>query len=250
MDGQAEHNGTTVLITGSSRGIGLAIAKKFADHGYNVVLNCRMDLTGMEAAATELKKTNASVICENADVSDENQVAQMFGHIRNVFGHVDILINNAGISHYGLFQDCDFNTWDAVIKTNLYSVLNCCRQAVPNMIHEKKGVIINISSVWGNIGAACETIYSASKGGINAFTRALAKELGPSGVRVNAVACGAIETDMNSNLTRKEKNAFTEKIPMMRFGLPEEAASLVYYLSTNESSYITGQVISLDGGCF
>ena len=160
---------------------------------------------------------------------------------------LDILVNNAGVAHIGLLQDMTDEEWRKVIDTNLSSVFYCCRQAIPGMLHRKKGKIINISSMWGNVGASCEVAYSASKGGINSFTKALAKELAPSNIQGNAIACGVIDTRMNACYSLEEREALSQDIPAGRFGQPEEAAALIYDLACGHD-YLTGQVITLDGG--
>ena len=163
------------------------------------------------------------------------------------FHHIDVLVNNAGISYIGLLTDMSPDDWQRIVNTNLTSVFNSCRLAVPGMVHEHSGTIINISSVWGCCGASCEVAYSATKGGINAFTQALAKELAPSNIQVNAVACGAIDTEMNAFLSEADRIALTDEIPSGRFGRPEEVAELVLDLA-QKHSYLTGQIIRLDGG--
>lgn len=167
--------------------------------------------------------------------------------IREQFGHIDVLVNNAGISYVGLLTDMSEEDWNRVISSNLTSVFNCCSLAIPEMVRKKSGKIINISSVWGNVGASCEVAYSASKGGMNAFTKALAKELAPSNIQVNAIACGAIDTEMNSLLTDEELSELKNEIPAGRLGRAEEVADLVYQLS-RDNTYLTGQIIGLDGG--
>ena len=182
------------------------------------------------------------------DERTDNILEDIFKKIENKFGCVDILINNAGISHIGLFNKITPDIWQNLIKTNIEGVFNCSHIACQNMINKKDGIIINISSIWGNVGASCEVVYSATKGAINSFTKALAKELAPSGIRINAISCGAIETEMNNFLSSEEKENFINEIPYMRFGKPEEVANLAYYLSSKNSSYLTGQIITLDGG--
>ena len=163
------------------------------------------------------------------------------------FHHIDVLVNNAGISYIGLLTDMSSEDWQNILSTNLTSVFNSCRLTVPGMVHRHSGKIINISSVWGCCGASCEVAYSATKGGINAFTQALAKELAPSNIQVNAIACGAIDTEMNAFLSEEDRQALTDEIPSGRFGRPEEVAELVLDLSENHH-YMTGQIIRLDGG--
>ncbi len=238
----------TVLVTGSSRGIGKAVARKFAEEGYNVITNCSSCVTTLEEELQELRQINPNTEGYVCDVSDYEQTKALFEKIEERFGPIDILVNNAGISHIGLFNDMKPEQWDKLMKTNLYSVFNTCHLAMPAMINKKSGVIINISSIWGSEGASMEAVYSATKGGINAFTKALAKELAPSNIKVNAIACGVIDTKMNSFLTTEEKDILMDSIPMGRFGSAEEIAELVYFLSTEKCAYLTGQIIGVNGG--
>lgn len=237
----------TVLITGASRGIGKAIAIKYAKKGYNVVINCLKNEDLLNKVTAEIESYQTSCLSFVGDVGDYEVCAAMFRKIKKAYGSLDILVNNAGVSYVGLLTDMKITDWDLIVRNNLTSVFNCCRLAVPDMLHEKKGKIINISSVWGNVGASCEVAYSTTKGGINAFTKALAKELAPSGIQVNAIACGAIDTEMNHFLTNDELLALTEEIPAGRLGRAEEVADLVYAL-THKNEYLTGQIITLDGG--
>ena len=237
----------TVLVTGSSRGIGRAIALAFGRAGYNVALNASKSAAQLEETKSLLESEAIPVLAVLADVSDYEGCKLLFAKIEETFGMVDVLVNNAGISHIGLFTDMTPAEWNHVLDVNLGSVLNCTHLAVPAMVSEKDGVILNISSMWGEVGASCEAVYSASKGGINAFTQALAKELAPSNIQVNAVACGAIDTEMNAFLSEADRIALTEEIPSGRFGRPEEVAELVLDLA-QKHSYLTGQIIRLDGG--
>ena len=180
-------------------------------------------------------------------MSDYAQCAEMFGTISTIYGNVDILINNAGISHLGLFTDMTPESWSRIIDVNLKSVLNCTHLAVPKMVNQKSGVIINISSIWGSRGASCEAVYSATKGAVNSFTKAMAKELGPSGIRVNAISCGVIDTKMNQCFTEEERDVLTDEIALNRFGRPDEIASLAVFLAGKNSSFISGQIITADG---
>ena len=236
----------TVLVTGSSRGIGLAIAKEFAAAGDKVVINGKNDRAQLENAVNELSNPQVQGIM--ADMSDYAQAKAAFEEIKKHFGPVEVLINNAGIAHFGLFTATTPEIWDEIMAVNFKSVLNTTHLAVPDMVQAKRGTIINISSIWGNTGASCEAVYAASKGAVNAFTKSMASELGPSGIRVNAVACGAIETRMNDRLTGEERAEFTERIPLSRFGNPEDVGKLVKYLASEEAGYLTGQIINLDGG--
>ena len=245
----------TVLVTGSSRGIGFGIAQEFAKNGDKVVLNARSDQSRLNEAIKELgesaktlNQNDCNVMGVLADMSNYTETQKVFDKIKAQFGSVDVLVNNAGMAHFGLFTDTKPTEWDDVIRHNFIHVLNATHLAVPDMVQAKKGVIINISSVWGNTGASCEAVYAAAKGAIHAFTRSMAQELGPSGIRVCAIACGAIDTRMNSRLSPEEQEDFTEKIPLMRFGTAEEVGKLVHFLASSKASYLTGQVIGLDGG--
>lgn len=236
------------LITGASRGIGAAIAKKFAREGWNLVLTCIHSQKRLEQLALELHETyGVSCLPFVGDMGKEKEVQECFRQAQERFGRLDVLVNNAGISRIGLLTDLSLSDWEEVMRTNATSVFLCSRQAALQMIHQKSGSIVNISSVWGCVGASCETAYSASKGAVNAFTMALARELAPSDIQVNAIACGVIDTDMNACFDEEEKSSLAEEIPAGRFGLPDEAAELVYSLIC-QSPYLTGQIIRLDGG--
>ena len=238
----------TALITGASRGIGNAIATRLAKEGYSLVINCCHSEDSLLQFKKELENTyHISVIASVGNIGDYNYVCQLFEEISKHFEGIDILVNNAGISHIGLLHDMSFDEWQNLINTNLSSAFYTAKQAIPYMLSQKRGKIINISSVWGNAGASCEVAYSASKGGLNTFTKALAKELAPSNIQVNAIACGCIDTAMNQCFSLEERVALAEEIPAGRFGTPEEVAELVYSLSSG-NHYLTGQVISLDGG--
>ena len=237
-----------IWITGASRGIGAAIARRFASEGWNLALTCIRSRDRLEALKTELEET-CHITCYTyvGDMGDYKEVSCCLSGILAQFGHVDVLVNNAGISRIGLFTELTPEDWDQTLRANLTSVFNCCRLALPGMIREKSGRIINISSVWGCAGASCEAAYSASKGGVNALTQALAKELAPSGISVNAIACGAIDTDMNACFSPEERASLEEEIPAGRFGTPEEVAMCVWKLC-EAPGYLTGQIIRVDGG--
>ncbi len=237
-----------VIVTGSSRGIGREIAYQFAKKGALVILHGFKSVESLNLLERQIKKEGGKCQSFIADLSQYNEVEKMFEKILQQHKKVDILINNAGISQVGLFTDTTYEQWTAMVQTNLTSVYSCCHRILPSMIHHHSGTIINISSIWGVHGASCEVAYSATKGGINAFTKALAKEVGPSQIRVNAIACGVIDTDMNRWLSSDEKEELVESIPLMRFGQPKEVADLCLYLASSSSSYLTGQVIVLDGG--
>ncbi len=233
-----------VLVTGSTRGIGEAIAVRFIEAGHPVVINCVSNKALMEAQLEKYKKINPSVEGFCCDLYSYEGAREMLSQV----GEVDILINNAGISHVGLFHEMTPDEIQRIIGVNLGSVINCCHLVVPGMIRRKHGCIINISSIWGVTGASCEVAYSAAKGGVNTFSKALAKELGPSGIRVNAIACGVINTEMNGFLSPEEMDDLTEKIPLSRIASPSEVANLAYFLASRQAGYITGQVIGVDGG--
>lgn len=241
-------NKKTVLVTGSSRGIGKAIALAFGRAGCNVVLNASKSIVQLEETKTLLEKQNIPTLALLADVSDYETCRELFAEIEKKFGSVDILVNNAGISHIGLFTDMTPAQWQRILSVNLESALNCTHLAVPSMVHKKNGVIINISSMWGEVGASCEAVYSASKGAINAFTKAMAKELGPSNIRVNAISCGVIDTEMNACFSQEERQTLAEEIPLMRFGKPEEVGDLAVFLASQRAKFLTGKIITLDGG--
>lgn len=238
----------TVLVTGSSRGIGKSIAFAFGRAGCQVVLNGSRNQKQLEETYQQMQQEGISCMAILADVSDYTACEAMFAQIKERFGDVDILVNNAGISHIGLFTDMKPQEWQHLLAVNLHSVLHCTHLAVPAMVHKQSGVILNISSMWGEQGASCEAVYSASKGGINAFTKAMAKELGPSHIRVNAIACGVIDTEMNDCFSNEEKQALAEEIALMRFGTPDEVADTALYLASDNASFLTGQIITLDGG--
>ncbi len=238
----------TALITGASRGIGAAVAETLAADGYNLSLCCRSSGDRLNALAASLhRRYGVQVRCALGDVGSCSFAREMTETALAEFGHIDVLVNNAGISHVGLLTDMQIEDWEHVMRTNLTSVFSMCRLAAPSMIARRSGRIINISSVWGRVGAACEAAYSASKGGMNAFTKAFGKELAPSGIPVNAVACGAIDTEMNRFLSDEERACLTEEIPAGRMGTPEEAAALVLLLC-RAPVYLTGQILTLDGG--
>ena len=237
----------TVLIRGSGRGIGRAIATRFAKEGYKIAINANKSKDELEETKDYLRSLGVPVLVGQGDVGNYEFCKDFVDEIKNTLGSVDILVNNAGISHIGLLSDMKPNEWNEVINTNLTSLYNLSSLVIPDMVRKSAGKIINISSVWGNVGASMEVAYSASKGGMNSFSKALAKELAPSNIQVNAIACGAIDTEMNSFLDSNELAALIDEIPASRLGRPEEVAELAYSLATG-NNYLTGQIISLDGG--
>ena len=237
----------TVLITGAARGIGRAIALTFAQSGYDVIVNCVKSIEALSDLEEEIVACGVRSRSFIGNVGDAAFVKRMFETIEKEFGKLDVLINNAGISYVGLLTDMTMEDWQTILNTNLSSVFYCSSQAIPLMLKEHMGRIINISSMWGVSGASCEVAYSATKGGMNAFTKALAKELAPSGITVNAIACGVIDTEMNHCFSEEERAALMEEIPAGRFGSPKEVAQLALQLA-NSPAYLTGQIIGLDGG--
>lgn len=240
-------NSKNVIITGASRGIGRAAALLLANKGYNLVLNSSKSTEALLDVRRQI--TRYPVQCEiyTANVGDYTQAEMLFHHAKKTLGTIDILINNAGISYIGLLQDMSTEEWNNIINTNLTSVFHMSKLVIPDMVRQKHGAIINISSVWGMCGASCEAAYSASKGGINALTKALGKELAPSNVRVNAIACGAVDTAMNSCFTAEEHAALCAEIPAGRMASPTEVAQMILWLIT-APGYLTGEVIKMDGG--
>lgn len=237
-----------VLITGASRGIGRSTAILFAQNGYHVFLNCNKSVEELKQVQEEIEKHHPkAVTLVPGNVGNPSDVRSIFGEIYSHCDSLDVLINNAGIAHIGLLMDLTDEEWQQIIDTNLSSVFYCCREAVPKMVSKKSGRIINISSMWGTVGASCEAAYSASKSGIHGLTRALAKELAPSGISVNAIACGVIDTVMNAQLDEAERQELAEEIPAGRFCSPEEIAEVIWQ-TANTPVYMTGQIIGVDGG--
>ncbi len=239
---------TTVLITGASRGIGAAIAIEYAKKGYRLVLTCSKSSSELSALQEQLKKEyQVEVLTSVGNIGDGQYVKELFDSIQDRFGGIDILINNAGVSHIGLLQDMELEEWNDLIQVNLTAVFLTSKYAIHQMLTKQSGKIINISSVWGEVGASCEVAYSATKGALNTFTKALGKELAPSNIQVNAIACGCVDTKMNACFSEEEKRILTEEIPAGRFATPQEVAQFVLQL-TESPSYLTGQVITMDGG--
>lgn len=238
----------TVLITGSSRGIGKAIARRL-NPNYKIAINYKESKKAAMDLLKELRQTNPYTIAIRADVSKKSEVEDMFSTIEKNLGAVDILINNAGIAHYSLIQDTPYEIWQKIIQTNLDSVFLTSKRAIAHMLEKKEGVIINMSSIWGEEGSSMESAYSASKGAINSLTKSLAKELAPSNIRVNAIAPGIVETDMMTrDFSKEELEELKKEVGMERFAKAEEIASLVAYLISEEASYITGDIININGG--
>ncbi len=238
----------TAFISGASRGIGRGIALSLAAEGYDLALTCRVQLDVLNQLADSLQKEfGIRTICAAGDMGDADFVLSFGEKVLKEWGHVDVVVNNAGIAYVGLICDMSAEEWDRMLSVNLSSAFYTTKAFVPEMIRQKQGKIINISSMWGSVGASCEAAYSAAKGGLNSYTRALAKELAPSNIQVNALACGMIDTDMNAMFSDEEKAAIVADIPADRMGTPADAGQAVVSL-INGSDYMTGQIIGLDGG--
>lgn len=236
------------LITGASRGIGKSIADLFAAEGYDLILTCKNNIDLLKDSVESYQAHGGQYTSLQFDIGNFAQSQSQLNKALRDHGHIDVLINNAGISYIGLITDMTNEQWQAITSTNLDSLFNTSKVVVPYMVRKKSGVILNISSIWGQQGASCEVAYSSTKGAMNSFTKALAKELAPSGIRVNAIACGAIDTEMNQWLDEDEKSALIEDIRLGRLGTSEEIAQTALFLTSDKASYITGQILTVDGG--
>lgn len=234
------------IITGASRGIGREIAKTLARKGIKIIANYNKSEKESKELKEELQKEGYEIEIFKADVSKKEQCEELVKYTLEKYKKIDILINNAGIDKYQLITEVTQEDWNEIINTNLYSAFCMCQEVLPNMIHNKNGCIINISSMWGIVGASTEVVYSISKAGLDGLTKALAKEVGPSNIRVNSIAPGYIETDMNKDYSEKEKLEIIENIPLEKLGKTEDIAKCVNWLI--EDNYTTGQIISINGG--
>lgn len=236
----------TVIVTGGSNGIGAAIVKELALKKYNVVLNYNKSEEAAKKIKEELKEKNINIEIFKADVSNKKQVKELIKFTLNKFKNIDVLINNAGIDQIKPFMEITEDDWNTMFKVNLNSVFYCTQEVLENMIHNKKGCIINISSIWGITGASCEVHYSASKAAVDGMTKALAKELGPSNIRVNSIAPGLVNTNMNAELSEEDLKELKKEIPLGRIAEPKEISKSIEWLIEDE--YISGQIISVNGG--
>ena len=238
----------TVLITGASRGIGKATAELFAENGYAVIINYNKSEDNALKLVSEIRQKGQTAMAVKADVSNPDEVSEMMKKISENFSSVDVLVNNAGISLQKMLTETEIKEWDEIFGITARGTFLCSKAVLPMMINKKSGNIINISSIWGNVGASCEVAYSSAKSALIGFTKALAKEVGPSGIRVNCLCPGVIDTDMNKMHSAETLSALCDETPLMRIGNPSEVAETILFLASEKSSFITGQVFSVDGG--
>lgn len=238
----------TVLITGAARGIGLACAQLYAEHGYNVAIHYHTSRRLAEQLAEELRQKGCNAQCFMADVMDAEQTEAMVAAVTDFFGHIDVVVCNAGIAQQKLFTEITNTEWDKMLHTNVNGAFYVCRAVLPQMIQRKKGSIVVVSSIWGRQGASCEVHYSASKAALIGMAKALAKEVAPSGITVNCVAPGVIDTQMCACFDAQTMAALAQETPMGRIGKPRDVAEAVYFLSSEKALFITGQVLGVDGG--
>ena len=238
----------TAIVTGASRGIGAAAALALAAQGCRVAVCCRTRRDSAESGAARIRAAGGTAAVFCADVSDEAAVRTMFAQVEQTLGPADILVNNAGVAQQKLFTDITAAEWDAMFGVCVKGAFHCCQAALPHMIRQKWGRIINISSMWGQVGASCEVHYSAAKAALIGFTKALAKEEGPSGITVNCVAPGVVETDMMAVFSPEDKAALAEETPLCRLGAPEDVAAAVAFLASDAGAFFTGQVLAPNGG--
>lgn len=241
----------TVLVTGASRGIGRAVAVAFAQSGYNVAVNYNKSQEKAMALKSELTNSGTAaekILLVQANLEETAEIEKMVGQTVEHFGSIDVLVNNAAVWFGNLVTDITETDWDKIFNVNVKAVFTACKLVLPQMINRKNGRIINISSMWGQVGSSCETAYSATKGAVDAFTKALALETGPSGITVNAVSPGFIDTDMNSCLGREETEAIINETPLCRIGKPKDVADAVLFLASDKADFITGQILPVNGG--
>lgn len=233
-----------IVVTGATRGTGLAILEKYAENGCNVICIYKNSVD----KANELEKTYKNVKCFKCDIADHLQVKEMADQVLKIYKNIDVVVNNAGVSKYSLFTQTTNQDFNEIFDVNVKGAFNVTHAFIKNMIENRQGSIINISSMWGEVGASLEVLYSASKGAIIAFTKSLAKEMGLSNIRVNCVTPGVIETDMLNDLSKETLQELKEETPLNRLGTPKDVANCVYFLSTEQASFITGQIIGVNGG--
>ena len=236
------------VITGGSRGIGLACARALAHSGWSVILLCHTGINNAELACHSLRSQGFNASWKACDLRNPEAVKMCFEELYRFYHHIDALVLSAGIAMIRMFTDTNENDWNELIQVNLMGTVRCIRAVLPDMVSRKNGSIVTISSMWGEVGASCESAYSVTKAGIIGLTKSLAKELGPSGIRVNCVSPGVIQTEMNQQLTPETLNSLIEETPVGRIGKPEDVADMVAFLCSEQASFITGQVIGINGG--
>ena len=236
------------LITGASGGIGAAIARSFAQAGYGVAIHAHRNVDKLHALAQELSALSVPVLEVCADLSDPVQAKTMVDNVLEKFCQLDILVCCSGLSHVGLVTDIDPQQWKTLFGVNVDGMHYCCQAVLPHMVHRKEGCILTVSSMWGQVGASCEVAYSATKGAVIAYTKALAQEVGPSNIRVNCIAPGVIATEMNAHLSPEDLDALADETPLGRIGTPEECAACALFLASEGASFVTGQVLAPNGG--
>ena len=236
----------TVLITGASRGIGRATAEYFAEKGWAVAVNYCNSKEAADELVSSIRQSGGKAFAIRADVGREDECSALVSTVMAQYGRIDALVNNAAIDEMMPFDMLSLDRERRLFDVNLFGAMNCARFALPHMVHEKSGAIVNVSSIWGRVGASCEVQYSTSKAAVIGFTKSLAKEVAPSGIRVNCVAPGVIDTEMNKNVSDEDMEAFLAEVPMGRMGTPREVAECIYFLCNQ--AYVTGQVLGIDGG--
>lgn len=236
------------LITGASGGIGTATARAFAQAGYGVAIHAHRSVDKLHALAQELSALSVPVLEVCADLSDPVQAKTMVDNVLEKFCQLDILVCCSGLSHVGLVTDIDPQQWKTLFGVNVDGMHYCCQAVLPHMVHRKEGCILTVSSMWGQVGASCEVAYSATKGAVIAYTKALAQEVGPSNIRVNCIAPGVIATEMNAHLSPEDLEALADETPLGRIGTPEECAACALFLASEGASFVTGQVLAPNGG--
>jgi 3-oxoacyl-[acyl-carrier protein] reductase len=238
----------TVIITGASRGIGRATAKLFASRGFNTVICYNSSEDKAIELCSEMVALGYSAVTYKVDIRSSDEVVRMFSDVYERFGSIDVIVNNAGVCSFGLVTDVTDENFSFVNAVNYNGTFYCCREGAKYMVKDHKGSIVNVSSMWGISGSSCESVYSASKAAVIGLTKALSKELGPSGIRVNCITPGVINTDMNSCLNEETINELADQTPLCRIGDPDEVAHAIYFLASDDASFITGQILSVDGG--
>ncbi|MGN0690298.1 MAG: elongation factor P 5-aminopentanone reductase [Oscillospiraceae bacterium] len=238
----------TALITGSSRGIGRAVAEIFSENGYAVIINYNKSEKEAFELVEKIRSEGNVAMAVKADISSPDEIHAMMNKVYENFPSVDVLVNNAGVSLQKLITETEIEEWDNIFNITARGAFICTKAVLPKMIEKKQGAIINISSIWGNVGASCEVAYSSAKSALIGFTKALAKEVGPSGIRVNCLCPGVIDTDMNKMHSEETIAELCAETPLMRIGSPYEVADAVLFLASEKSSFITGQIFSVDGG--